>query len=151
MLFVQYYQLISFVRYELNATVEGNTSSASFLIFGCLAVYLISLLASTLANKYNDRYRVPPLMIRIYGLKRIFQIVIINKNDDPYNLSFKVIHIFKEDVIMVQESEEKSKLVSSGMTLLHKPFIESTPKTSKRSINFGESSSTQNIVEPSPQ
>ena len=52
---------------------------------------------------------------------------------------------------MVQESEEKTKLVSSGMTLLHKPFIESTPKTSKRSINFVESSSTQNIIEPSPQ
>lgn len=128
----------TFNRYKLNAIVDDNTASASFLIFGRLAADLIGLPASTLANSYKDRYSVPPLMTRIYGIERIFQVVISNKIEDPYNLSFKVMHIFKKDEIPTPDSEEKTKTSSTSSILLHRPLANDVCKIGKRSIDFEE-------------
>ena len=80
----------------MNAVVEDEIGSTSFLIFGQLAIDLIGLSASTLAHSYENRFTVPPLMTRIYEIEHIFQVIISNKIEDPYNLSFKVTHIFKQ-------------------------------------------------------
>ena len=69
------------------------------MIFGRLAANLISLQAKTLANSYKDKFSILPLMVRIYGKECFFQVVISCKIENPYDLSFKVIHIFNNEEI----------------------------------------------------
>ena len=110
------------------------------MIFGRLAAELIGLPALTLAQGHKDRYTVPPVMTRIYGMERIFQVVISSKNDDPYNLSFKVMHIFKQTNFLNEQTDDKSRLNLPTSILLHKPLTNSLTSSAKRCIDFGESS-----------
>ena len=141
---INFSNFIFLFRYKLNAIVEDETASASFLIFGRLAADLIGLPASNLTHSHEDRFTVPLLMTRIYDIEHIFQVVISNKIEDPYNLSFKVTHIFKQEEISRQGISEKIKLNPFTSTLLHKPLIGNTSKTVKRTLTFGESSVPEN-------
>ena len=125
--------------------MEDDIGSTSFLIFGRRAVDLISLPASTLSNSYQDHFTIPPLMAMIYEIKWIFQVVISIRNEDLYNISFKIIHIFKETNILHQEVGEKSKLNFSSSFLLHKPLARNMTNTAKISIDFGESSVSKDV------
>ena len=78
-------------------------------------------------------------MTRIYGMERIFQVVISSKNDDPYNLSFKVMHIFKQTNFLNEETDDRSRLNLPTSILLHKPLTGSSTSSAKRCIDFGES------------
>ena len=124
--------------------MEDETGSASFLIFGRLAADLIGLPANTLTHSHEDRFTVPLLMTRIYEIEHIFQVVISNKIEDPYNLSFKVTNIFKQEEISRQDISGKTKLNPFTSTLFHKPLIGNTSKTVKRTLTFGESSVPEN-------
>ena len=79
---------------------------------------------------------VPLMMTRIYGLNRIFQIVISNKIDDPYYLSFKVVYIFRDDSMNTPIKQEKLKDIATCSTLIHKPIFSSSHESSKRTLNF---------------
>ena len=94
---------------------------------------------------------VPPMMTRIYGLNRIFQIVISNKIEDPYDLSFKVVHIFRDDCMDTPIKQEKLKDDATCSTLLHKPIFSSSRESSKRTFDFssGESSRIDDASEDS--
>ena len=86
-------------------------------------------------------------MTCIYGLNRIFQIVISNKIEDPYDFSFKVVHIFRDHCMDTPIKQEKLKDNTACSTLLHKPIFSSSREPSKRSFDFssGESSHIDDV------
>ncbi|XP_065879177.1 uncharacterized protein [Euphorbia lathyris] len=85
--------------YRVKLVVEDATGTSTFVVFGHMAADLIGIPATTLANSFKERYEVPPVMTKIYGVETVFQIQVSHLVDDPSNISFKVIYIFKDTLV----------------------------------------------------
>lgn len=77
---------------------RDNTRDVVFLIFGKLAESLIEIPAGQLVkNTKIAKNEIPPLISKIVGLKKIFQVVINVQSSTPNQLTFKVMKYFDDD------------------------------------------------------
>ena len=119
--------------YKLNAIVEDNTGSTSFLIFGWLTVNLIGLSVSTLAGSYKDRLSVP------YDLDWIKSFKLLSTTKVKIHLIyFFKLYIFLKKKNLWFWAIKKLKLSSTSSALLHIPVASGVSKAVKRSHDFAE-------------
>ncbi|XP_065853748.1 uncharacterized protein [Euphorbia lathyris] len=131
--------------YRVKLAVEDDTRICAFVVFGHMATDLIGIPANTLANSFKERHEVPPAMNKISGVETVFQIQVSNLVDDPSNISFKVIYIFK-DTLLTPKKEILS-LDSTPSTHLKSPISQcSLQHGAKRKLQFLDQPS--NVQQP---
>ncbi|XP_050205783.2 replication protein A 70 kDa DNA-binding subunit A-like [Mercurialis annua] len=128
--------------YKLTIMAEDNTGIAPFIIFGNMATELVGLPASSLSTMSKDRCQAPALMARIYGLKKQFQIKLSDRIHDSSELSFKVIHIFKDTVVIKKETPSPTNASSSQLLIRDANYALSSPEGRKISKSTDESSTS---------
>ncbi|EEF28548.1 conserved hypothetical protein [Ricinus communis] len=79
-------------------------------------------------------------MTRILGVDNSFQVMLNTRAKDPYNLSFKVTHIFKDTEKSRAVSLSHVKHIPTGSTLIRRPIGVGSERNVKRSDVCGSSS-----------
>ncbi|XP_050221004.1 replication protein A 70 kDa DNA-binding subunit C-like [Mercurialis annua] len=133
--------------YRLTVIAEDGTGVVPFIVFGNLASDLVGLPALTLSIMAKDRHEVPPLMNKICGRTHVFQLRMSDRIQDSSEMSFKVVHIFKnldlpkKDIPSPPASQSSQLLTRSGLA-------PSTPSKIRREIQFtdgGSPSASQDV------
>ncbi|XP_050215497.2 replication protein A 70 kDa DNA-binding subunit A-like [Mercurialis annua] len=127
--------------YRLTVAVEDHTGIIPFILFGQLALELISLPATTLSTMAKDRYEVPPFMNKICGQKKVFQIRMSDRIQNSSQMAFKVTHVFKEMQVIKVETLSPPTSQTSQLLTRNSPFSVSTSKP-RRMLQLDESSSS---------
>ncbi|WCJ24308.1 hypothetical protein M5689_006280 [Euphorbia peplus] len=129
-------------RYRLRLIVEDTTGCATFVLFGRLAADLIGVPAHTLAATFKDKHDIPPMLSKLQGLKKTFQVQLGGFIEHPGKLNFKVIYIFK-DALLTPKKEILSPL-SARSTHLTSPLTKATHSPpAQRALQFNIHESPQ--------
>ncbi|WCJ29080.1 hypothetical protein M5689_010739 [Euphorbia peplus] len=75
--------------YRIRLIVQDNTGTAAFVLFGRLAADLFGVPAQTLAASFKERHETPPMLTKLYGIQKSFQLQLGNFVEDPDKISFK--------------------------------------------------------------
>ena len=102
---------------------------------------LIGISANNLSQSSSDRFTLPPLISRIIGTERLFQVMISKRTIDPNDVSFNVIHMSKveESPKVIETPVVQSQ--SSSVILFQSPF----KKRSQQQLHEETESKSQEV------